>query len=117
MFAKGPQWDERRLAFERLHEVRLDRLLQEHGHRAGGAQLLSSDALAVVGVADRDRTESLTQVLQVRRDGGDRHHFGCRSDVEARLSWVAVRLARPGRVDSRGSGIGGVFARPRRRAR
>ena len=30
-----PAVDERRLALERLHEVRLDRLLEQHGHRAG----------------------------------------------------------------------------------
>ena len=29
--------DEGRLTFERLHEVRLDRVLQDDGHRAGGA--------------------------------------------------------------------------------
>ena len=41
---------ERRLALERLHEIRLDRLLQQHGHRAGGPKLLGGDRLAVVGM-------------------------------------------------------------------
>ena len=46
-----PAVHERRLPFERLHEVRLDRLLQQHRHRARCAQLLGGDRLAVVGVA------------------------------------------------------------------
>ena len=84
---------ERRLALERLHEVRLDRVLEQHGHRAGRLQLLGGDRLAVVGVADRDRAEARAQVLQVGRDGCDRHHLGRRGDVEAGLARVAVRLA------------------------
>ena len=44
---------ERGLALERLHQVRLDRLLEQHRHRAGRPQLLGGDGLAVVGVARR----------------------------------------------------------------
>ena len=43
--------DERGLALERLHEVRLDRVLEEHGHRAGRLQLLGRDRLALPRVA------------------------------------------------------------------
>ena len=39
---------EHRLALERLHEVRLDRVLEQHGHRAGGAEVLGGDRLAAV---------------------------------------------------------------------
>ena len=45
--------DERRLALERLHEVRLDRVLEQHGHRARRAQLLGGDGLALPRVARR----------------------------------------------------------------
>ena len=43
-----PAVHERGLALERLHEVRLDRLLQEDGHRARRLQLLGGDGLALV---------------------------------------------------------------------
>ena len=82
--------DERRLPLQRLHEVRLDRLLEQHGHRAGRAQLLGGDRLAFVGAADRDRAEARAQVLQVGRDGGDRHHLRRGGDVESGLPREAV---------------------------
>ena len=47
--------DECGLSLERLHEVRLDRILQEHGHRAGCLQLIGSHGLAVPVVRGRDR--------------------------------------------------------------
>ena len=83
--------DERRLALERLDEVRLDRLLEQDGHRAGGAQLLGRDRLALVRVADGDRAEPRAEVEEVAGDGGDRHHLGGGGDVEAGLADVAVR--------------------------
>ena len=43
--------DERRLALERLDEVRLERVLEQHRHRAGGPQLLGEHRLALERVA------------------------------------------------------------------
>ena len=83
--------DEGRLPLPGLHEVRLQRLLQQHGHRAGGADLLGGHGLALERPADGDRTEALAQVGEVVGDGDDRHHLGCGRDVEARLAWGAVR--------------------------
>ena len=85
--------DERRLTLQRLHEVRLDRVLEQHGHRAGRLQLLGGDRLAFVGVADRDRAEARAQVLQVGRDGRDRHHLRRGGDVEPVWRVKAVCLA------------------------
>ncbi len=88
--------DERRLTLERLHEVRLERVLQEHGHRARGADLLRGHGLVLGRVADRDRPEALAQVGQVARHGHDRHDFRGRSDVEAGLALDPVlRAAEP----------------------
>ena len=82
--------DERGLAFERLHEVGLDRLLQEDGHRSGGAQLLRRYGLALECLRDGDRGEPLPQVEEIGRDGDDRHHLRRSRDVEAGLADVAV---------------------------
>ena len=83
--------DEGRLALERLDEVRLDRLLEQHRHRARGLQLLGGHGLALVRRADRDRAEPRAQVVEVARDRDDRHHLGRGGDVEAGLARVAVR--------------------------
>ena len=48
---------------------------------------------AVEGVRDGDGAEAPAQVLQVARDGHDRHHLGGRGDVEAALARVAVGAA------------------------
>ena len=45
--------DERRLPLERLDEVRLERVLEQHGHRAGRPQLLGRHRLALEACARR----------------------------------------------------------------
>ena len=56
------------LALERLDQVGLDRLLEQHGHRARGAEVLGGDRLAAVeGARDGDRPEAPAQVVQVAR--------------------------------------------------
>ena len=80
-----------RLALERLHEVRLERVLEQHGHRAGGAEVLGGDRLpAVERVSRGDPRHPLAQVLEVASDSHDRHHLRRRGDVEAGLPRVSV---------------------------
>ena len=85
--------DQRRLPFERLHDVRLDGFLHDHGHGAAHPQHVGRHRLARVGAGHHDPAEPLAQVLQV---GGQRergHHFGCGRDHELVLARHAVRLA------------------------
>ena len=67
--------DERRLPLERLNEVGLERVFQQHRHRARSPQLLRGHGLALVALRDRDRAEPRAQVGQVARDGDDPHHL------------------------------------------
>ena len=76
---------EAELPFERLDDVRLQRVLEEHGHRTRCLDLIRRHRLAVRRVADRDRTELATQVGEVGREREDRHYLARRGDVEARL--------------------------------
>ena len=100
-----PAVDERGLALERLHEVRLDRVLQDDGHRARRADLLRGDRLAFVGLPDGDAPEPLAQVGEIARDGDEPHDLARRGDVEAGLARCAVRAAAEARDDvPRGSG-------------
>ena len=57
--------DEGRVAFQRLHQVGLDGVLQQHGHGAVGLQVGGGDRLAVAGVGDDDPAQA------VRRSAND----------------------------------------------
>ncbi len=90
-----------RLALERLDQVRLDRVLEQHRHRARRAEILGGDRPAAVeGVRDRDRAQPLAQVVQVARDGHDRHDLGRGRDVEARSRAGSRSRGRRGRSRS-----------------
>ena len=78
--------DERRLALERLHEVRLDRVLEHDRHCARGLDVLGRHRLALVRLADRDPPEPLAQVGEVARDGDETHDLARGGDVEAGLA-------------------------------
>ncbi len=75
--------DKRRLPLERLDEARLQRLPEQGGHRACGAELLGCYRVTVDGGCDRDLAEPVAQVGEVARDRHDRHHLGRGGDVEA----------------------------------
>ena len=85
--------DERRLPLEGLDEVRLDRVLQQHGHRAGRAELLGGHRLALERPADGDPAEPLAQVAEVAGDGDEAHDLARRGDVEPGLARVPVHAA------------------------
>ena len=53
--------DQRRVVLERLHQVRLDGVLQQRGHRAVGLQIGGGDRLLLARVADDDPAEALLQ--------------------------------------------------------
>jgi hypothetical protein len=51
---EGAAVDQRRLTFEGLYEVRLDRVLQQDRHGASRVQVVGGDGLTRCAVADRD---------------------------------------------------------------
>ena len=91
--------DEGGLPFEGLHEIRLDRLLQHDGERAGSAELLGRHGIPVVGLAHGDPPEPLAQIVQVTSHGDESHDLARRRDVEAGLPGIAVRLPPQARHD------------------
>jgi hypothetical protein len=83
-----------RLALQRLDEVGLDRVLEQHGHRARGLKVFGSDGLgAVVAVRDGDRAQAAAQVLQIAGHCEDGHDLGRGGDVESGLARIAVGAA------------------------
>ena len=92
---EGPSVNERRLAFERLHEVGLERVLEENGHRAGDVELLGSHGLPVEGCGDGNRAETVTEVVAVAGHREQGHHLGGGGDVEAGLARERSLLTDP----------------------
>ena len=84
---------ERRRLLERLHEVRLERFLHEHRHRALRVQRLGTNRLVVARVADDDLLEPVAHVVERRRQAEDRHDLRCGDDVVARLARETIGRA------------------------
>ena len=60
MLANGPPWTKAGAALERLHEVGLERVAEQHGHRAVRLEIARRvTGLLVAGVADDDAAEPL----------------------------------------------------------
>ena len=85
--------DEGRRALERLHEVRLDGILEEQRQSTRDIEFFRADGAALTAVADDDLTEALLHVLEVLREAEDGHHLRGHRDVEARLTRRAMCLA------------------------
>ena len=85
--------DEGRLTFERLHQVRLDRVLEDDGKSSCGLDVLGRDRLALVRLPDGDPAEPLAQVGEIAGHGDETHDLARSGDVEARLARRAVRPA------------------------
>ena len=79
---EGAAVDEGGVVFERLHEVRLEGVLQEDGHRPLRFQVAGADRFAVAGPRDDDVPQALPEVLDRGGETEDRHHLGGRHDVE-----------------------------------
>ena len=84
---------ERRRALERLHQVRLQRILQERAHGALSVQVVRGDGRVIVGVAHYDAAQALLQIGDAGRQAEDGHHLAGHRYVEAVLARHAVGLA------------------------
>ncbi len=82
--------DQRGGAFQGLHKIRGDGVLQQDGHRAVGFQVGGGDVLAVAGLADDHLAQPRLQFGQVLRQAENRHDLGGDGDVEAVLAGEAV---------------------------
>ena len=85
-----PAMNERRRAFERLHQVGGERVLEERGHGALRLQIAGADRLLVARVADDDAAEAPPQIVEIGSEAEDGHHFRGDRDVEAVFARVAV---------------------------
>ena len=87
---EGAAMDEGRVVLQRLDEVRLHRILQQHHHGADGLDVGGGDGGAIARVADDDAGEARLEIGGVLGEAEDRHHFGSDRDVEAGFRRRAV---------------------------
>ena len=75
---------------QRLHEVGLQRILQQGRHGTGGVDVLGGERPAVLAVGEGDAAEPLTQVFERSGEAEYGHHLAGNSDVVAALPRHAV---------------------------
>ena len=85
--------NEGRVVFQRLYQVRLQRLRQQHRHRAVGLDVAAVDRRAVAPIGDDDVAKTLLKIFKIGRKAQDGHDLGRHGDVEAGLAREAVRYA------------------------
>lgn len=73
ILAKGPAMDQRRVVFQRLHQIGLQGIAQQHRHRAIGADIAGGHRLAVGVLADHDPAQPRLKIRQIRGQAQDRH--------------------------------------------
>ncbi|CAI8364817.1 MAG: Uncharacterised protein [Rhodospirillaceae bacterium] len=82
--------DEGWVVFQRLNQIGLHRLLQQHGHRAVSLDIAAVDGGAVAAVGDDDIAQPLLEIIQIGGQAQDRHDFRSNRDVETRLTRETV---------------------------
>ncbi len=90
---EGAAVHERRGAFQGLHQVRLQGVLQQGRHGAFSVQVVRGDGLVVAGVAHHDAAQALLQVGDGGCQAEDGHDLGGNRDVEAVFTGHTVCLA------------------------
>ena len=94
-----PAVNEGRRAFERLHQIRRQRLFKQHGHGAMRFQIAGADRFAVAGIGDDDVAKPLLQIFKVAGQTEDRHDLRGDGDVETILARKSVGDAAERRDD------------------
>ncbi len=87
---KWPAMHQRRVVFQRLHQVRLECVAQQRSHGTGNIELPDGNGFTFTRVTDDNVANSLCQVIQAIRKAKNCHDFGRHGNIVARLSWNAV---------------------------
>ena len=90
---EGAAVDEGGRVLERLHEVRLDGILEERRHGAFSLEVGGGDGLAGVGIGNDHATQAPLEIHKVARQAERSHHLGGHGDVEAILTRNALSLS------------------------
>ena len=87
---KGAAMHQRRIVFERLHEVGLDGVAQQHRHGTMHIELAGTQRHALPVHTENDVAQPHAQIRQRRGQAEDGHHLAGHHDVEAILARLSV---------------------------
>lgn len=87
---EGAAMHEGRIVLQRLHQVRLHRIFQEHRHGAVRFQVARMHRRPVETIADDDVAEPPLQIFEIGGEAEDRHYLGGDGDVEPALARETV---------------------------
>ena len=79
-----------RIIFHRLHEIRLQCVLEQRRHCTVGIEITYRDGFVVTRIADDDVAETILEVLEVGGQAEDGHDLGRHGDIETRFTNDAV---------------------------
>ena len=85
--------NKRRRAFQRLHEIRLERILQQRGHRADSVQITRCYRLFIIGICDYNARKTLLEVGDRGCEAEYRHDLRSNRDIIAVFTRYAVDSA------------------------
>ena len=79
-------------ALQRLDQVGLQSVLEQHRHRAVRVQVGRMDGRPAIGVSHKDAPQPRPQVVKIIRQAQDRHHLGGNGNHEMLFARHAVHL-------------------------
>ena len=82
--------DEAGIVLERLHEVRLQGILEQHHHRADGLDVCRRHGAPLARIAHDDAGEARFKIGSILREAENRHDFRGDRDVEPGLLRRAI---------------------------
>ena len=85
-----PAMHEGGIVLQRLHQIGLHRVLQQHRHRTIGLDVAGIDRFAIAGISHDHITQTFLQILQVTGQTQAGHDFGCNGDIEPGLTGKTV---------------------------
>ena len=85
--------DKRRIALQRLNEVRIDGVPEQGGHCAHRVEITGEHRCAGICVGNQDIAQALLEVLQISRQAEDSHDLAGNGDLEVILAGNSVHLA------------------------
>ena len=89
---EGTAVDKRGRALERLHQIGLERILEQGRHGTLSLKVTGANGLAGIAVADNNLAQALLEVVNARRQAQDCHDLGGDGDIEAVLARHALGL-------------------------
>ena len=84
---------ERRRMLQRLHKVRLERILEQRGHRARSVQIACGDRLFIIGIANHQTGKARLQIGDIAGQTQHGHDLRRNGDIISVLARHAVDAA------------------------